>query len=432
MKARPADGGTEEHSLPASAPEGSRRPALVAAFPTHVALPAPFAQGPVGRDWLAGHGAPDGQVSGGHIALTRSGGAAWIEDCGSRNGTWLDGRRLAPGARATLVDGAVLRLGRTLLVYREELSGAAEPSAPIGELVGPFGLRAAGATLDAFARLGPRNVLVEGETGVGKELAARAVAAALGRPRPYVAVNLAGIPEPVFESQLFGHVAGAFSDARHASAGVVVKHDRGTVFLDEIGELPLALQPKLLRLLENREVHPVGADRPILVDVLLVAATNRPLDDLVREDRFRADLLARLSSARLELPPLRERAEDIFAVAVELVRRRGTQRGTGEVLSPATAEVEAVERLLLEPWPTNVRGLAAALERVAALDPAPGLRAWAVERVLGPAASARSGLLSAELAAQALAAAGGNETQAAKRLGVTRGKLRRFLASQGD
>jgi DNA-binding NtrC family response regulator len=398
----------------------------VLAFPRALALPVPFGRGPVGREWLDQHGAPDGRVSGRHFAIGRASGTAFLEDAGSRNGTWLDGRRLAPGDRATLVDGAVIRFGRTLAVYREELEGPDAPSPPIGELIAPFGLRAFAATLEGFARVSPRNVLIEGETGTGKELAARAVAAAVGRARPYVAVNLAGIPATVFESQLFGHVAGAFSDARQAAPGVVRKHDGGTVFLDEIGELPLALQPKLLRLLENREVHPVGADRPVTVDVLLVAATNRSLEDLAREERFRADLLARLASARVELPPLRERAEDVYAIAEEAVRRRGAQRGAPERLDPELVEVEAVERLLLEPWPANVRGLVAAMDRVAAVDPAPRLRAWAVERVLGPAASARAGVLSSELVDDALAACGGNETQAARRLGVTRGKLRRF------
>jgi DNA-binding NtrC family response regulator len=259
---------------------------------------------------------------------------------------------------------------RTLLVYRDEFEGDVAAGAPIGELVGPFGLGAIENALRALKRNPPPNILIEGETGTGKELAATALAHRLRPGRPYVPVNVAGVASGVFESQLFGHVAGAFSDARRPSKGLVATHEGGVVFLDEIGELPLELQPKLLRLLENREVLPVGAERPHKVDVLIIAATNRSLAELVEQGRFRRDLHARLSTAVIRLPALRERAADLFAIAQAVAPRCGLALDAAD----PHVEVEAVERLLLEPWPNNVRGLVAALTAIAAIDSEPGLR----------------------------------------------------------
>jgi DNA-binding NtrC family response regulator len=218
---------------------------------------------------------------------------------------------------------------------------------------------------------------------------------------------------------MFGHVAGAFSDARSAAPGIVVAHDGGTLFLDEIGELDLELQAKLLRLLENREVLPVGSARPTKVNVLVVAATNRDLEEMVERGAFRRDLFARLAMARIHIPALRERCEDIFSVASELARRAGAGLPADEV------EVEAIERLMLEPWPGNVRELDAALAAVRRLDPAPGLRLWALEEVLGEGRGHKTALTQ-EVVDAALEAAGGNVTAAAEKLGVSRGKLLRF------
>jgi transcriptional regulator with PAS, ATPase and Fis domain len=238
-------------------------------------------------------------------------------------------------------------------------------------------------------------------------------------------VNVAGAPAGVFESQLFGYVAGAYSGSGRGSPGVIAAHEGGAVFLDEIGELPLELQPKLLRLLENREMLPVGATRPVPADVLLITATNRSLEEMVERGAFRRDLLARLEAGRIELPPLRERRENIVAIMGALAARRGV------ALDPRAAEVEAVERLLLHAWPANVRELATTLDRTAAIEPLPRLRLATVERVLGAQpTSARKGQLTPDSVAQALAASSGNESEAARRLGVTRGKLRRFLAGR--
>lgn len=410
---------TREHRGPEKPERGRRRPALVCAFPRAAALALPDSGTILGRAWLAERGLADTEVSSKHVRIDRAGGALRVADAGSRNGTWVNGSRLAPRDFTPLEDGAVLRLGGTIFVFREELEGGLEPAPPVGHLCGPYGLRAVTQRLSGLTRSRPGNVLVEGETGVGKELVARAAAAVLGREKPFAAVNVAGLARGVFESQLFGHVAGAFSDARSAAPGIVVAHDGGTLFLDEIGELDIELQAKLLRLLENREVLPVGAQKPIRVDVLVVAATNRDLEEMVERGAFRRDLFARLAMARIHVPALRERREDVFHVACELARRAGAPLAVEKV------EVEAVERLLLEPWPSNVRELDAALASMRRAHPEPGLRLWALEEVLGEARGPKHALTE-EMVETALLAAGGNVTLAADKLGVSRGKLLRF------
>jgi DNA-binding NtrC family response regulator len=332
----------------------------------------------------------------------------------------VDGSRLAPRELVPIADGAVLRFGRTVLVFRDELLGPLAPAPPAGGLlVGPYGLRSVAELLQGLGRSAPRCVLVEGETGAGKELAARAVAAALGRAEPFGAVNVAALAPGVFESHVFGHVAGAFSGSRGAEPGLVRALSGGTLFLDEIGELGLDLQPKLLRTIENGEVLPVGARRAEHVDVAFVAATNRNLEEMVEKGDFRRDLFARLSMARLRLPPLRDRREDVFFVARELFRRSGAE------LPEQQVEVEAVERLLLEPWPGNVRELDAALAAVRRLDPEPGLPHWALVDVLGER-EGHGSALTGEAIEAAVKAAGGNVTAAAAALGVSRGKLLRL------
>ncbi|MEB2314027.1 MAG: sigma 54-interacting transcriptional regulator [Sorangiineae bacterium] len=266
----------------------------------------------------------------------------------------------------------------------------------------------------------PRCVLIEGETGTGKELVAGALAQMLRPGKPYGRFNVAGIAAGVFESQLFGHVAGAFSGAGKDSRGIFASHDGGTVFLDEIGELPLELQPKLLRLLESGELLPVGANRPTQVDGLIVAATNRDLDEMVEAGHFRRDLRARFAAV-VELSPLRERAEDVFAIAA------ARAANAGEPYDSDRVEVEAIERLMLHPWRANVRELYSALDRMAAIDPPPALRLAAVSQVLGVAASQRTGVLTRERVEAALAACNGNQSRAARQLGVSRGQLLRFM-----
>ena len=421
-----ATGSTEEHRAPELDARAGSEPALIVAFPEPKALALPPNRDPIGRAWFEAQGLADSEISAAHLSVGRAGGSVTIRDLGSRNGTFVDGRRLPPEEPARLGDGAVLRVGRTLMVYRDELVGPRQPSGPIGALVGPFGLRAVARAIDSIERRPPRAVLIEAETGSGKELVAEAVAECLRPGRPRVAVNVAGIPAGVFESTLFGHVAGAFSGSGKGGRGLIAAHDGGVIFLDEIGELPLELQPKLLRFVENGELLPVGADRPVRADVLVVAATNRSLAEMIATGTFRRDLHARLAGACVEIPPLRDRVEDLFAIALGLAARRG------EGYDLDATDVEAVERLMLHAWPSNVRELDSVLERVAATEPRPALRLAAVQQVLGGPPSRQTATLTVERVRQALAAHG-SQSQAARALGVTRGQLLRFLkANAGE
>ena len=207
-------------------------------------------------------------------------------------------------------------------------------------------------------------VLITGESGTGKELVARALhERGPRREQPFVALNCSAVPANLLESELFGHVRGAFTDARESRSGLFVKASGGTIFLDEIGELPLELQPKLLRALQERVVRPVGSDREIEIDVRVVAATNRDLERAVAEVRFREDLYYRLNVIHIEVPPLRERATDILLLAEAFARSYARDLGKEiEGLSRA-----ASQRLLAYGWPGNVRELQNSIERAVAL-----------------------------------------------------------------
>jgi two-component system, NtrC family, response regulator AtoC len=219
---------------------------------------------------------------------------------------------------------------------------------------------------DLLARIADTDtsVLITGESGTGKEVVARALHRRSRRSqRPFVAINCAAMPEALLESELFGHVRGAFTDARSARTGLFVQADGGTLLLDEIGDLPLALQPKLLRALQERTVRPIGGDREVPFDVRLIVATNRDLESAVEEGRFREDLYFRINVIHLALPPLRARGSDTLALAQHFLVQFAAQMGkhvTG--LSPAVAE-----RLLAYTWPGNVRELQNCMERAVAL-----------------------------------------------------------------
>jgi two-component system, NtrC family, response regulator AtoC len=208
------------------------------------------------------------------------------------------------------------------------------------------------------------SVLVMGESGTGKELVARALHAQGRRARaPFVAINCAAVPEHLLESELFGHVRGAFTDAREARAGLFQQATGGTLFLDEIGDMPLPLQPKLLRVLQERTVRPVGASQEIPVDVRIVAATNRDLEEAIEERRFREDLYFRINVVQLPLPPLRARGGDVLVLAQHFVGRFASRAGKNVVgISPTAAE-----RMLAYAWPGNVRELQNCIERAVAL-----------------------------------------------------------------
>ncbi|HRI53896.1 MAG TPA: sigma 54-interacting transcriptional regulator [Pseudomonadota bacterium] len=318
--------------------------------------PHPLAEGAtrLGRA-LDGPGillAEDRQVSRLHATVYRDATGLRVVDAGSRNGTAINGRPISTdaagqeaGAPSRLADGDVLRLGDSFLLVRDEPLLAADAAIP--ELIGrsPV-MRTLRRTIKQVAAT-PAMVLLFGESGTGKELAARAIHALSGRSGPFVAINCSAIPESLAESQLFGHVRSAFTGAT-AHPGLFRAAHGGTLFLDEVGELPPALQPKLLRALEEKAVLPVGATQPVRCDVRVVAATNRVLGQQVQEGRFRGDLLARLAEFTLALPPLRERREDILLLVESVLK---------QAEPPPRLHPDLVEKLLNHDWPYNVREL---------------------------------------------------------------------------
>jgi DNA-binding NtrC family response regulator len=207
-------------------------------------------------------------------------------------------------------------------------------------------------------------VLITGESGTGKELVARALHEQSGRnERPFVALNCAAVPEALLESELFGHTRGAYTDARKERKGLFVQADGGTLLLDEIGDLPLTLQPKLLRVVEDQRVRPVGGDTEVACDVRVIASTNRDLYTAMEEGRFREDLFYRINVVQIELPPLRARYTDVLLLAQHFLQEAAARSGKQVVgLSEAAAE-----RLLAYGWPGNVRELRNAMERAVAL-----------------------------------------------------------------
>ena len=280
-------------------------------------------------------------------------------------------------------------------------------------------------------------VLVTGESGSGKELVARAVHERSNRQQqPFVAVNCAALPEALLESELFGHVRGAFTDARTDRKGLFVEADGGTLFLDELGEMPLGMQTKLLRVLEERKVRPVGGTQEVPFDVRIVSATNRDLETAVEEKAFREDLFYRINVVQLELPPLRSRGTDILLLAQHFIERFA-ERSNKEVdgLSEPVAE-----KLLSYNWPGNVRELRNVMERAVALtrfdkltvDDLPDkIRQFKSSQVVlvgdDPAELLPLGEIEARYIQHVLKATEGNKTMAAKILGLDRKTLYRKL-----
>jgi DNA-binding NtrC family response regulator len=280
------------------------------------------------------------------------------------------------------------------------------------------------------------DILLEAESGTGKELLARLIHRASPRSqRPFVAVNCAGFPETLLESELFGHVRGAFTGAMNFKAGKFELANGGTLLLDEIGEMPLSLQPKLLRVLQEREIDRLGDTRPVHVDVRVIATTNRSLAGLVGEGKFRADLFFRLNVIPLSLPPLREHREDIPELVEYFVHKYGpASRSHAVQFSP-----QLLERLQAYDWPGNVRELENCVHRALVLSTGPvaGLELlpeadW--QTSAEPQAGIEPGLtlrdLERTLLEKTLEATGGNRTRAAGMLGVSlrtvRNKIREY------
>ncbi len=252
-----------------------------------------------------------------------------------------------------------------------ELAAARRPSAARPPPPPPAGIVGASAALGATLALVQRaqrsgaTVLLTGETGTGKEVLARAIHSGSGRSAgPFVALNCAAFPDTLLESELFGHAKGAFTGADRAKDGLMALADGGSLFLDEVGETSVALQAKLLRALQEREVRPVGGTRARRVDVRVIAATNRELSGEIAHGRFRADLYWRLAVFPIRVPPLRDRREDVLALAHHFLARHGAREGRpGCRLSR-----EAEELLLAHSWPGNVRELENEILRALALS----------------------------------------------------------------
>jgi transcriptional regulator with GAF, ATPase, and Fis domain len=362
----------------------------------------------------------DPTVSRHHLRLSIMSDGYLVTDLDSTNGTRLHARRIRT---AYMEPEDVLQLGDTRVKLERigdavELSLSAEQS--FGRLVGKsVSARRLFAELAAVAA-SDVTVLLEGETGTGKDAAAGAIHEASARaPKPFVVVDCASIPASLIESELFGHERGAFTGAVDKRVGAFVAADQGTLFLDEIGELPRELQPRLLRALENREVKPVGASRPIAVDVRVIAATNRDLAVEVNRGQFRDDLFYRLNVATIRVPPLRDRPEDIPLLAERFRKQLGGDDSgrfsTSHLLS-----------LTGRSWPGNVRELRNWVERQVLLGRGDVVEPGAQPSFSRAKAQAVEAFERAFLTALMLRA-GGNVSEAARLAAMDRVYLSRLL-----
>ncbi len=384
----------------------------------------------------------DPAISGRHCELRLERGAVRLRDRGSTNGTFVGPQRIV---EVFLEDGHTFRVGQTTFTLRRQdgsRSVDVSPMDPTGTVLGRS--EAMLEVLDVLQRVAGRRVpvLLTGETGTGKTCVARALHAASGRSS-FVQVNCGALPEGLIESELFGHERGAFTGADARRVGLFEAADGGTIFLDEIGELPLHLQPRLLTVLEDSCVRRVGSSAPIPVDFRLVAATNRSLEQAVADGAFREDLYYRLSVVPLELPPLRRRSEDLALLAEFLLARAATEAGD-EALRFGEGALEALRR---HDWPGNVRELDNVIRRAvamaegreipsAALQPAPVARRGGPEEfdTSQPFREFKQAVLDhheRRYLDDLMAAAGGNVSEAARRSGLSRQHVFTMLKRHG-
>ena len=395
---------------------------------------------------------PDRWLSTRHVLLVQESDTWCLYDPGSKNGTFVNRRKVS---QAVLQDRDIIEIGHAIFWYRTHLSGptaiGADHSMPVGiDSLNPE-LSARFQQLPKIAR-SELSVVITGETGTGKELVARAIHEMSGRSGRFVALNCGALPGTIIESELFGAEKGAFSGAVKNRAGLVRAADGGTLFLDEIAELPLSSQAVLLRVLQEGEVLPVGATRPIAVDLRVLAATHRDLDAQVESGAFRKDLLARLRGFAVHLPPLRDRREDVGRIVATLL-----ERIVGDRAATIRFTRKAARRLFAHDWPMNVRELEQVLRAALVLcesgeidvahlpsaigdrarpdsAPAPPDPAPAMPEA-GPAAGAgaRGGRLRAsdpDAPGRLIALArvhGGNIAAIARALGTSRSQVRRLL-----
>jgi transcriptional regulator of acetoin/glycerol metabolism len=425
-------------STPGTAP-GPSTPGLSLSWlfprPSEPALPLDLECGGeriLGRDESCSVRLPDADVSRRHLRLHREGAEIWLTDLGSRNGTRVNGR----ATRTTrLALGDLVRLGSSI-AWVTDRPGPAIEIAP-GLMAGPL-LRA---ELEGVMRAAPSDlpVILEGETGTGKEVVARAIHAWSKRTGPFAAVNCAALSESLAEGELFGYRRGAFTGAERASPGLFRAAHGGTLLLDEVADLSLVIQAKLLRVLEQREVQPLGEAKPVAIDARILVATQEPLHDIVARRQFRPDLLARLDGIRVRLPPLRLRAGDVPA----LFSRVFTLENAGR--APAL-DADFVERLCMHDWPFNVREVVLLARRLRVLcadqpslkgrdlpsDMAPPVELAAAGETPSSEGVARNDDSSDLLPAltSALRTSRGNVSQAAALLGISRQRAYRLMQEQ--
>ena len=322
------------------------------------------------------------------------------------------------------------------------LRRAVSALSPLDEMLGDSA--AMRRVYDIVSRVAPTEatVLITGESGTGKELVAKAIHTRSERSRgPFVAISCAAMPEALLESELFGHEKGAFTDARTARPGLLASAAGGTVFLDEIGEMPLGMQPKLLRALQERKARPVGGNAEVPFDVRIVAATNRDLEEEVEQRRFREDLYYRINVVHVQVPPLRERDNDVLLLAQSFLRRSQGNEG-GRVIGLTKA---AAERLAAYPWPGNVRELQNCIERAVALaqfdhlhidDLPERISLYKAPRLalqgIDPSAILPLEEIERRYTLQVLEAMGGNKASTARALGVDRRTLYRKIERWGN
>ncbi len=295
---------------------------------------------------------PDRTMSSKHAELCRVGGGWELRDLSSKNGTIVNAQRCSS---RMLTDGDLIETGRTLFLFRRALpgsSGSLDAAALQERLHGMATLvPRLEAELDRVRTIakGSISVTILGESGTGKELLASAIHALSGRTGPFVAVNCGAVPSNLIASELFGFRKGAFSGANEDRSGLIRSADHGTLLLDEIGELPPESQVALLRVLQEREVLPLGATRPVNIDVRFLCATSRDLAELVATDRFRADLHSRLAGFTCRLPPLAQRREDLGLILANRLREYANAN--------VTISVEAARAIWSYSWPGNIREL---------------------------------------------------------------------------
>jgi transcriptional regulator of acetoin/glycerol metabolism len=412
---------------------GSGELSLAFLFPRTDGPVAPLAEASqrelvIGRDEDCTLVLSGSEVSRRHAVIRLEGRMPVLSDLESRNGTFVNGRR---ASAIVLANGDVVRIGGWVGVVTRE-TGALGVLGP-GLYAGP-GLRK---TLSAAERAAASDlpILIEGETGTGKEAVARAIHVWSGRTGPFVAVNCAAIPEALAEGELFGYRRGAFTGAERANLGHFRAAQHGTLLLDEICDLPLGLQAKLLRVLEQREVQPVGESTALALDVRVLSAAQESLAQAVAEGRFRADLFARLDGLSVRLPPLRERPAEIPYLFAHLLLDHSGSR-------PPEVDVRLVERLCLYDWPFNVRELVLLVKRMLVLHGAePVLKLGHLpERMLAgvtkekPDQALKPTPELPELSELviALRASGGNVAQAAAALGISRQRAYRMMQGGAD